>query len=409
MMQFLNGKVTLHIGDCLEKLDELPENSVDSVCTDPPYHLVSITKRFARTGGADSKPPKKHHQFRRLSVGFMGRAWDGGDIVFRTETWEKVFRVLKPGGHLASFGAPKNYHRMACAIENAGFEIRDSLMFMFGTGFPKSQNIGKKVPGWEGWGSALKPAYEPIVLARKPLEGTIAENVLKWGTGAINIDGCRIDGGEQPAREVHDLREGVNYAGNSLAGRVDGSLRSSKAVGTTKLGRWPANVCHDGSDEVIAAFPESDGQNGYVGPEQGDRPSQGIYGDFGARPPSPPRGDSGSAARFFFSAKADKLDRAGSGHPTVKPIGLMRWIVRLITPPNGTVLDLFAGSGTTGEAAYLEGFNAILIEREQEYADDIMRRMSLINVSTEERKIESLKARGRIEQNAGPLFSPEAA
>jgi site-specific DNA-methyltransferase (adenine-specific) len=327
----------------------------------------------------------------------MGKQWDGGDVAFRPETWAKVLRVLKPGAHLVAFGAPKNYHRLACAIEDAGFEIRDSLMWLFGTGFPKSHNLDGE---WIGWGTALKPAFEPIVLARKPMsEKSVAANVLRWGTGALNIDACRV-GNEGGTRKPRAMEKSETTS-------VGGYL-NAKAGAPIDAGRWPANICHDGSDEVIAAFPDAPGQQRYVGPEHGDRPSKGIYGDFGCRPPNAPREDSGSAARFFYGSKADSDDRLGSKHPTVKPVDLMQWLCRLITPPKGTVLDCFAGTGTTGEAAWREGFNAVLIEREDEYRKDIARRMELCLAGPAERARESVKARGRDEADM-PLFAKAAA
>ncbi|AEI71066.1 methylase [EBPR siphovirus 2] len=362
---------------------------------------------------------------------WSGNSWDGGDIAFRPETWAAVMRVLKPGGHLLAFGSSKGAHRMICAIEDAGFEIRDTIMWLYGTGFPKSHDVALSIdkasrgvphggsdptspnhgkfkggcsddnalgqgfgagPGqfmqesggknsrvlcaeaaaWEGWGTALKPAFEPIVMARKPLIGTVAANVLAHGTGAINIDACRVPADNRPLR-VGDYKK---TADNVYEGRQDGSLMGgSKAVGTTDLGRFPANVLHDGSDEVVSAFPNSNGQQGKVG---GQDPVTNVYGDFGPRPVAIPRGDSGSAARFFWSPKASKADRADSKHPTVKPVALMRYLCRLVTPPGGVVMDPFAGTGTTGQAALAEGFNAILIEREAEYQNDIRRRLGLL-------------------------------
>jgi site-specific DNA-methyltransferase (adenine-specific) len=221
--------------------------------------------------------------------------------------------------------------------------------------------------GWRGIGSALKPAWECIALARKPLsESTIARNIARWGTGAINVDGCRVEGGERPARGAHGARPDGDTA-------TSFDMGSGYALGATSLGRFPANLCHDGSDEVLAAFPESNGsgnknvRNRDNGNTIGDGLGKGYGYGIG--------GDSGSAARFYYSAKASKADRANSKHPTVKPVKLMQWLVRLITPPGGTTLDPFAGSGTTGAAAFLEGFNAVLIEREEEYQADIERRI----------------------------------
>jgi site-specific DNA-methyltransferase (adenine-specific) len=228
------------------------------------------------------------------------------------------------------------------------------------------------------------------------LEGTVAQNVLKWGTGALNINGCRV-GADGGTRKVNPAkRESVSTYGDGLNGG------GCEAIDT---GRFPANINLDGSDEVAAAFPDAPGQQFYVGPEHGDRPSRGIYGDFGARPPNEPRNDSGSAARFFYSSKADAKDRLGSKHPTVKPLDLMQYLVRLVTPPRGRVLDPFAGTGTTGEAAWREGMSALLIEREAEYQDDIRRRMKLCLAGPDERARESIKAKMKDKTpDHGPLF-----
>ena len=390
-------------GDCLDVLAGLPAESVDSVVTDPPYHFGTIVKRF---GDDDAVPAKSNGAtgvYRRASAGFMGKKWDGGDIAFRPETWAAVARVLKPGGYLLAFGAPRNAHRLICAIEDAGFEIRDrivelieadtavvaflaslspeqvntfarclddsafgpELLWIFGTGFPKSHNLDGD---WKGWGTALKPAYEPIVVARKPLVGTVAENVLAHGTGALNIDGCRVEGA---------FTSGWSKSGSKASENVAMSGRNyERPPKPDAEGRWPANLIHDGSEEVVGAFPNAPGQQGAL---TGDEPSPtfsgAVYGKMARSRASTPRGDTGSAARFFYSAKAGKADRAGSKHPTVKPVALMRYLCRLVTPPGGTVLDPFAGSGTTGQAAIEEGFNAILIEREAEYLADIDRRL----------------------------------
>jgi site-specific DNA-methyltransferase (adenine-specific) len=385
--------ITLYPGDCMAVLATLDEGSIDSCVTDPPYHLTSIVKRFGAENAAPAKT-RKTGAYARASRGFMGKVWDGGEIAFEPETWAAVLRVLKPGGHLLAFGAPKNFGFMQYAIAQAGFEVRDVLAWIFGSGFPKSHDAG------DGWGTALKPAYEPIIMARKPLIGTVAANVSEHQTGAINIDACRV--------ETPDDLNGGTYSKTTKTDGVSGSMVGPlrNAIGKTYLppqGRWPANVVHDGSDEVVDAFPEAPGQQRYVGPEHGDRASKGIYGDFGPRPENPPRGDSGSAARFFYTAKADADDRLGSKHPTVKPIDLMQWLVRLITPRGGLVLDPFAGTGTTGEAAFREGMRAILIEREPEYQDDIRRRMGLVLGGPEERQRASIKARG-LTADAGPLF-----
>ncbi len=647
---FHNGRVILHAGDCINVLDDMDANSVDAVCCDPPYHLLSTIKRFSATSldgeGTNEKRARAGTDgYARLSKGFMGKAWDGGDIAFRPETWAKVLRVLKPGGHLVAFAAPKCSHRMVCAIEDAGFEIRDQIMYLFGSGFPKSLNVSKaidKAAGkletqsvgfnvagkssglgtiqrpelrsdhpeyklyehatddarkWEGWGTALKPAFENICLAQKPLqnneniaiigsklreiwsalwstlpakdaeqfsmlsprdcsgeefgfaqwnaerrsntrgalsdqmdmslfetatisslstvaswngiwaesskrantsiietelstimtlktlrflvskitpvsiilahrtgqwsianashaersfnaialklsailelsalanaidleaencrvagvspayepiclackplgEATVAANVLKHGTGAINVDACRVEADDQEALDRNWDRETITdiRGGNLMNGKPGGLPNTRRRHGggipgngtsfelpdgkhELPSGRWPANICHDGSEEVLAGFPDT--TSGILA-EHHQRSQEKQVNVFGAWKGegvgstfenAPTYGDSGSAARFFYSAKAGPDDRLASKHPTVKPIALMRWLVRMITPPGGTVLDCFAGTGSTGHAALLEGFKSILIEREAEYRADIERRMSLV-------------------------------
>jgi site-specific DNA-methyltransferase (adenine-specific) len=380
--------VDLLLGDCLDVLPTLADASVDSIVTDPPYEL-----------------------------GFMGKGWDRSGIANSGELWCKALRVLKPGGHLLAFSGSRTYHRMVCAIEDAGFEIRDQIMWVYGSGFPKSHDVskgidkaagaerevtGRRTDGryayefseaasrsggimgqaavqesrgiittpatlaarqWQGWGTALKPAHEPIVLARKPLEGTVAANVLKHGTGGLNIDGCRVAAAAGDYDHPGDLTKRP-MAVNSFAAAEQGALKVTQAP-PNGLGRWPANIIHDGSDEVMAAFPE--------GRSAGNYPSESVGTGKGTTYlPTKPQGqlysDSGSAARFFYCAKASKKDRGeGNTHPTVKPTDLMRYLCRLVTPPGGTVLDPFMGSGSTGRGAVLEGFNFIGIEREAEY------------------------------------------
>jgi site-specific DNA-methyltransferase (adenine-specific) len=390
MTSFLDGKVRLLKGDCLELLPTLEEGSIDSCVTDPPYHLTSITKRL---GSKDAAPIQfgSDGAYARASKGFMGKQWDGGDIAFRPEVWAEVLRVLKPGAHLLAFSGTRTYHRMACAIEDAGFEIRDQIGWCYGSGFPKSHNIGN------GWGSALKPAWEPIVLARKPLsESSIAANVLKHGTGGINVDGCRVatDWATDPTRRGW---QGQNNG--AAAFQAERTLGGEKTQ-PNNLGRWPANLIHDGSEEVVSGFPETGGphHNGTV-KRGGDRFGGTEGDDRIAVAPT----DSGSAARFFYTAKADSDDRLGSRHPTVKPLDLMQYLARLVTPTSGLVLDPFAGTGTLGEAAFREGLRSVLIEREPEYQADIERRMALVLAGPDERSRESIKARGLVEE-AGPLF-----
>jgi DNA modification methylase len=438
---FLDGRVTLHAGDCLDVVRGLADNSIDAVVTDPPYALVSISRRFGKKGAKAPASDGATGFYARAAAGFMGKAWDTGERAFAVEFWEQIFRVLKPGGHVAAFAGTRTYHRLTCAIEDAGFEIRDQLAWMYGTGFPKSHDVSKGIDrhngdarekvkvsadapayqravgnhrpwmdnpdhmvdgpsaasaasaAWAGWGTALKPAWEPICLARKPLIGTVAENVLAHGTGAINVDGCRVDGGMRASAPGVMARKA-----SPVLGAFNGLLAEPVV---TDLGRWPANIIHDGSDEVVALFPETGaGQIGGVNDPNG---AFGYHGGAAGKNTQGIKDAPGSAARFFYSAKADSDDRIGSKHPTVKPVDLMQWLVRLITPPakagpdgaliHPVVLDPFAGTGTTGEAAWREGVSAILIEREGEYRADIARRMELALAGPATRKVEIAKAR----------------
>lgn len=402
-------RLTLHEGDCLEVLADLPADHFDAIVTDPPYHLTSIVKRFGGEGAAPAKAGSDG-LFQRSSKGFMGKTWDGGDIAFRPETWEAALRVLKPGGHLVAFSAARTYQHMALAIELAGFEMRDCILslysadsawrdfldslspeqvgalsramagadapllaWLYGCGFPKSHDVSKAIDkalgaereigevkgksgskrssmagdfaggeyhhseaatpeaaDWEGWGTALKPAWEPIVLARKPLaQASVARQHMATDTGGLNIDAARIPSGPDKSTQ-----SGVHPADNGW-GAAEGKPLPDD--------RWPANVCHDGSQEVLLRFPVDAGV---------------------------------SSARFFYSAKADAADRAGSDHPTVKPQALMRWLVRLTTARGGRVLDMFGGSGSTGWAAATEGRECHLIERDPGYAEHIRARMA---------------------------------
>jgi DNA modification methylase len=358
--------VDLHLGDCLEVLKELEDNSIDSIVTDPPYGLS-----------------------------FMGKKWDYD--VPNKAIWQECLRVLKPGGHLLAFAGTRTQHRMAVNIEDAGFEIRDMIAWVYGSGFPKSLDVSKAIdkaagaerevvgtnpyycegrtadPGeyrqggkngsqhitapatdaakqWEGWGTALKPAMEPITVARKPLIGTVAENVIKHGTGGINIDGCRVGtevvGWGGKGRNPNTATTGASQGGQQ------GGYNYAEGEARPVQGRWPANFIHDGDQLVLELFP-------------------GLEKD--------------SAARFFYCAKASKKDRdEGNGHPTVKPTDLMRYLCRLVTPRNGIVLDPFMGSGSTGKAAVLEGFKFVGIEREQEYIDIATARISAAQKKIEE-------------------------
>ena len=400
--------IQLYNSDCIEKMQELIDKGiqVDSIVTDPPYEL-----------------------------GFMGKSWDSTGIAYRKETWELALKLLKPGGHLLSFGGSRTYHRMAVAIEDAGFEIRDQIMWLYGSGFPKSMNIGKQIDKmngklgtqgkgfvtagddgrksefkqtlalrsdygykyeykseeakqWEGWGTALKPAHEPIVMARKPLsEKTVADNVLKHGTGGINIDECRVGNEKRTHRGMSSL--------GLMNDHNEKSTWKPKDIEVNSFGRFPANVMHDGSEEVVSGFPNTKGSSGNGNAKVGEK-SKGVIPPL-RRGEAPLYNDEGSAARFFYCPKASSKERdmnlstfketqSGSynfrvegsldgnktnprknTHPTVKPIELMKYLCRLVTPKGGTVLDPFMGSGSTGIVAKKEGFNFIGIENETEY------------------------------------------
>jgi len=431
------GKIDLLLGDCLERMRELPDGCVDAIVTDPPYGLS-----------------------------FMGKKWDYD--VPSVEIWAECLRVLKPGGHLLAFAGTRTQHRMAVRIEDAGFEIRDMIAWVYGSGFPKSLDVSKaidKAAGaegtfgapksaahagwiergrmrgeeghegyqrpwmadvnavdknarqyigateaaqqWDGWGTALKPALEPITVARKPLIGTVAENVLAHGTGAINVDGCRVE--TDP--NIDDPRLGGNGAWTTLKQQSGDTVSLPRGtVKSSPLGRWPANLIHDGSQMVLDLFPET--KSGNLSPHHKLKASDNRSMSGGNQERSPRTefgGDDGSAARFFYCAKTSKKDRdegltndpqafvqfqtanGTSGkpsslsegrdtqyrntHPTVKPTDLMRYLCRLVTQPGGVVLDPFMGSGSTGKAAKREGFGFIGIERDEAYFEIAKRRI----------------------------------
>lgn len=362
----------LHHGDCLDVLRGMADSSVDSIVTDPPYGLS-----------------------------FMGKRWDYD--VPSVEIWAECLRVLKPGGYLLAFAGTRTQHRMACRIEDAGFEIRDVIAWVYGSGFPKSHN-----GPWGG--TALKPALEPITMARKPLTGTVEANWREHGTGALNINACRIDLGGAANPSIARRQGAINHLSTRKAAEAEaeGKLESRQSEGAYRaeregeaLGRWPANLIHDGSDEVRATFPDAKGQQGGLNETGRARPSSGRFGDMAPPHAHTARIESDtSAARFFYCAKASKADRdeglegftkasggmvsntsgqhmtrrdegyevapRANNHPTVKPADLMRYLCRLVTPPGGLVLDPFMGSGSTGKAAMLDGFRFIGVEREAE-------------------------------------------
>lgn len=371
----------------LETMSRIADNSVDSIVTDPPYGLK-----------------------------FMGKKWDYD--VPPVEVWVECLRVLKPGGYLLAFAGTRTQHRMAVRIEDAGFEIRDMIAWIYGSGFPKSHNISKQLDRmagadrnttgvakagsgplktghvnksgggmsvgtersasfnitehatkeaitWDGWGTALKPALEPITIARKPIQGTVAENVLKYGTGGINIDGCRV--GESGARNNGSKPDDDGNSSNEIFGKY----KATEKINYGK-GRFPANLIHDGSDEVLAIFPEtSSGKMNGSHKRSTDGSPNGIYGKFDSEHPlSETFGDSGSAARFFYTAKASQSERGkGNDHPTVKPLQLMRYLCRLVTPPKGIIYDPYAGSGTTIIAGIEEGFSAFGSDLDAHHCD----------------------------------------
>jgi len=420
-------KFKLHLGKSQEVLADYPDNYFDSVVTDPPYHLTSIVKRFGKQGSSPAQFGTDG-AYARASRGFMGKEWDGGDIAFRPEFWAEVFRVLKPGGHLLAFSGSRTYHRMAVGIEDAGFEIRDQIMWLYGSGFPKSHDVSKaidkaagaerEVTGqyeghvfaewdtnygnerddeakvrrdipatdaarqWQGWGSALKPAHEPICMARKPLAGTIAENVLEWGTGAVNVDGCRV------AFTGEADKEGWKFGAAGKENKSEESWKNTSKViiQNDAAGRWPANLIHDGSPEIVTGFPSELGGSAarffYCPKASKEDRDDGLYeitgaqANYGISKICGICGICGISQRHAY--KPENIGKCGhewkdppkkNTHPTVKPTDLMRYLCRLVTPPGGVVLDPFMGSGSTGKGAMLEGFRFVGIDMTPEYLE----------------------------------------
>ena len=372
---------------------------VDSIVTDPPYHLTSIVKRFGKEGSAPAQEGTDG-AFARASKGFMGKEWDGGDIAFRPETWELALKLLKPGGYILAFSASRNYHRMAVAIEDAGFEIRDQMMWLYGSGFPKSLNLGN------GWGTALKPAHEPIVMARKSLEGTNKQNMEKYGVGGINIDGCRVEGEVKHPPNNPDFRDAAKQAmakggvdklsfgqdrdapikrktTNRKSRSKDGvwtdgnsgmKAEGSQFADADPKGRFPANVMHGGLETEWAKYfycPKVSKSERNQGLE--DFPVKKSKGGGGTSNDTWYEDDVNSASGKFGSEKAPSKNT----HPTVKPQELMKYLCRMVTPKGGTVLDIFMGSGSTGMAAKDEGFDFIGIERDKEYFNIAEKRIKI--------------------------------
>ena len=380
MKKEIKVNYSLLLGDNIQLMKTIEDNSIDSVVTDPPYGLTSIVKRFGKSNSADAQYGTDG-VFKRSSKGFMGKEWDSD--VPSVEFWREVYRILKPGGHILSFGGTRTYHRMAMAIEDAGFEIKDQLQWLFLTGFPKSNNIGKaidKIQGddreviktkgnsiYEAWGTGLKPANEPICLARKPIsERTIALNVIKHGTGGINIDGCRIEyTSSKDEKHQQNIRKGI--------GKFFGGAGKSICVDPVSIGRFPSNVLIDESIGEIL-----DEQGGIKNQGHWSNTITNGFGEFGAgKSTYYGTGEKDKskigASKFFYVPKPSKkeksmgLDQISNSHPTVKPITLISYLVRLITPPGGTVLDPYMGSGSGGIATLLEGFNFVGMEQDPEY------------------------------------------
>lgn len=330
-----NWKYPVFVGNCVNLMRKCPANSVDAIVTDPPYGLKFMGKEFDNLG-----------------EGVQQRQWHAA--------WAKeALRVLKPGGHIIAFGGTRTYHHLASALEEVGFEIRDCISWVHSQGFPKSHNLKDQ---WEGWGTNLKPAVEPAVLARKPLVGTVAANVLEWGTGAINVDGCRVATDDK-----------FGGGAKATSGFVVGYEHDGWTAGSPQ-GRWPANLIHDGSDDVVGLFP-ADVKGGVWNSTSGARHFNNNGESTGYQTKAADT-SSGSAARFFYCAKANKQERgAGNNHPTVKPVELMKYCIRLILPPGGIVLDPFVGSGTTLIAAKNLGVKAIGMELDPEYAEIAKKRI----------------------------------
>lgn len=369
------SRYRVELGDSRERLRELPEASVDAVVTDPPYQIA-----------------------------FMGQKWDASGVAYDVALWREAFRVLKPGGHLLAFGATRTFHRVACAIEDAGFEVRDSITWIYSSGFPKSLNVRKALEksgavagaeAWSGWGTALKPASEPVVVARKPLEGTVAANVLAHGVGGINVDGCRVPHASAADLERHAAGvAAIKARGGSMAGSWKNSSDLAGANDVSAAGRWPPNVLFSHRPECSAeecvdecAVAELDGATSDLKARANKRQSVAtkstpvLYGPASRSSGAEyNRGDSGGASRFFpafrYVAKASRREKgAGNEHPTVKPLALMRWLVRLVAPRGGVVLDPFTGSGSTGVACILEDVRFIGVELSPNYRETALRRM----------------------------------
>jgi DNA modification methylase len=432
-MEYTPMNYQLHCGESAQVLKQYPDNHFDSIVCDPPY-----------------------------GISFLGKSWDAN--TGSLEIYQECIRVLKPGGHILAFSAARTYHHLAITLEQAGFEIRDQIMWIYGSGFPKSQDVGKSIDRsankkdpnygttkhsivstegdsvggqrckvcnkgvngntalqckedpcglkysyqteeaqqWQGWGTQLKPAHEPIALARKPMTQTIAKNCQEWGVGALNIDATRV-----PYENAQDIETYLNNKKGPMErstaedGEGIGMFEGKVGYKTIKRevsaeqdlpeqGRFPANVIHDGSDEVTSLFPHT--KSGGVKPEYGTKTENEKYGSLYPSGRSSPNGtfesNEGSAARFFYCPKVSRRERhlghdeTGNNHPTVKPIELMKYLIKLVTPKNGRVLDPFNGSGSTGCAAVDLGHHYTGIDLDQHYIDISHKRIQAYNTST---------------------------
>jgi site-specific DNA-methyltransferase (adenine-specific) len=378
-------RATLYCGDSRKVLPLLKPKQFTACVCDPPYHLTQASRK----GSPRNNDPKTPFGRTRLgSKGFMGKTWDGGDVAFRPEFWAEVLRVLKPGAMLLAFGGTRTFHRLTCAIEDAGFEIRDCLMWLYGNGFPKSLDISKAMikgqkmelaKRWDGWESSLKPAWEPIVLAMKPLDSTFARNAQRHGVAGLNIDASRIGVGKG------GCRDGEKTATKRYADRGSTNFAPTPGPrGGDAKGRWPANLLLD--EEAGAILDKQSGERpgcrsrSSAKPRSKFRPGQGEY-----MPQGPIYPDTGGASRFFYCAKANKRDRTCDGqiennHPTVKPQSLMEYLCRLVTPPGGgLILDPFMGSGSTGIGALVTGNRFVGIELEPESFETARQRIKIVS------------------------------
>jgi len=379
----LVDKYILHLGNCLDSLKGMLDNSVDSIVTDPPY-----------------------------GISFMSKKWDYD--VPSVEIWKECLRVLKPGGFLLSFSSTRTYHRMTINIEDAGFEIRDMICWTYSSGFPKSHNIsasidkkyghpnrGRAIPTassyqacdvdqdnkltsnpvgpyepktdeakqWQGWGTALKPSQEPVTIARKPLDGTVANNVLEWGTGGMNIDATRVPMSDEDYEKLSSGVERIREKGGTMGNSWKNSSDLSGANPVNPAGRWAANFIHDGSQEVLELFPDVKGSAArfFYCPKASKKDKEEGLDNFEERIQAATYGDIGPMEGNPRKPNTGHIQRIRNHHPTVKPTELMKYLCRLVTQPGGIVLDPFMGSGSTGKAAILEGFRFIGCELDEEY------------------------------------------